>query len=128
MLRLYEQYKQALQQNENSTGSAFPATEDNVWNSSTTQLTTRSDLRALGYDLQTPYATLGTAITTLQNNISSLVNGVNCSLIITKGVNLILDNMCATGAENPTIMSGILAVSFYQMMITLLVMFAVCCS
>lgn len=56
-----------------------------------------------------------------------LKDGVNCAVILKKGLAVVLDSLCAFDPENPSLLSALLEISFFQMFITILVTFGVCC-
>jgi len=43
---------------------------------------------------------------------SQVVNGMNCSILVNKGLNLILDSMCALDPKEPTLIGGMLSLAF----------------
>lgn len=124
-LRIYEQYKQVVYYNETATGNTFPAVDSQVWDSATTYHTTRSDMRAQGYDGMTSQNTMVVLIQSLNTAFLNMLNGVNCTIIISQGLEYILSTMCKID-KNPTLLGGVLSLTFQQTMITILVMFAAC--
>lgn len=53
-----------------------------------------------------------TKIDSMKSGFLDVVDGLNCSLLISKGMTLILDTLCKTDPVNPTLMSGVLSVAF----------------
>jgi hypothetical protein len=56
-----------------------------------------------------------------------LKDGINCAIILKKGLGAVLASLCAFDPKNPTLISSLLELSFYQLFITIIVTFGVCC-
>lgn len=88
---------------------------------------TRSDLRAYGFDTFQVVLKSLTQIDNMMNAVNDLINGVNCSVMIKKGLGSLLATMCSFDPENFSLLSSLLEISFYQLLVTYLAMFGVCC-
>lgn len=53
--------------------------------------------------------------------VTDLVSGTNCSVLLKKGLGSVLSAMCSFDPENPSLLSSFLDISFYQLLITVLV-------
>lgn len=58
--------------------------------------------------------------------IHDLVSGLNCSVIIKKGLGSFLATTCSFDPNNFSMLSSLLDISFYQLLVTYLAMFGVC--
>jgi len=66
-------------------------------------------------------------IEALFEGVNKLVNGLNCSVVIKKGLGSVLATMCSFDPDNFSMLSSLLEISFYQLIVTILAMFGVCC-
>jgi len=62
----------------------------------------------------------------MMNAIEDLVSGLNCSVMIKKGLGSVLATTCSFDPENFSLLSSLLGISFYQLLVTYLAMFGVC--
>lgn len=58
--------------------------------------------------------------------VDDLVSGLNCSVVIKKGLGSVVASMCSMDPENSSMLSSLLEISFYQFIVTIFAMFGVC--
>jgi len=87
-------------------------------------------LRAYGFDTFQIIIKSFDQIDKLLSSVDGLINGSNCQVIVKKGLGSVLSTMCSFDADNLSMLSSLLEISFYQLMVTFLAMFGVsfgCC-
>lgn len=54
----------------------------------------------------------------IKTAIDDLIDGTNCSVLLKKGLGSVIASMCSFDNNNPSMLSSLLEISFFQLLIT----------